>query len=211
MGRAAITQFDPVALGRHENAAWVGYYRRQWRLVLGSAWGLVRNGFGLNRLQSVRGAWYVLRANQAWAPYPDNDPERARELMRRFYALAARVHGLPFDPGRAAELEVDWWRAHRALQHEPSQSRRHSGHAGHSDDVEDAELVASLTALYAYVHDAAPAAVRPAAQLRSRAMQLSDAWVARGCDPLDPALREQQNTLVASYGSLRRAVEPSSG
>jgi hypothetical protein len=30
------------------------------------------------------GAWLVLRANQVWAPFPDNDPDAARALMKRF-------------------------------------------------------------------------------------------------------------------------------
>jgi len=223
MGRSAITGFDPVRLGRHENAAWVGYYRRDWRLVLRSALGMVSSGFGLSRAQSLRGAWYVLRANQAWAPYPQNDPDRARELMRRFYALLARAHDLPIEPRRAAVLEVDWWREHRVLQRETDTeagtgtgtgtgtetgSDTGSDTAGDTaGKVDDSALVAALTALYSYLYDVPPDAVRPAAALRSRAMQLSDAWVARGCDPHDASLREQQRILVASYTALRQAVE----
>jgi hypothetical protein len=33
--------------------------------------------------------------------------------MRRFYALLKASEGARFDPARAAELEVEWWRAHR--------------------------------------------------------------------------------------------------
>lgn len=203
MGRSAITGFDPVRLGRHENAAWVGYYRRDWRLVLRSALGMVSSGFGLSRAQSLRGAWYVLRANQAWAPYPQNDPDRARELMRRFYAILARAHDLPIEPRRAALLEVDWWREHRVLQRETDTETDTETRS----EVDDSALVAALTALYSYFYDVPPDAVRPAAALRSRAMQLSDAWVARGCDPHDASLREQQRILVASYTALRQAVE----
>jgi len=74
-------------------------------------------------------------------------------------------------------------------------------------EVDDSALVAALTALYSYFYDVPPDAVRPAAALRSRAMQLSDAWVARGCDPHDASLREQRRILVASYTALRQAVE----
>src|SRR5580693_10687046 len=112
-----LRSFDPVRLADLEYQAWVGYYLRQWRQVLMASVGLVRVGFGLGWYQTLRGAWLVLRANQLWAPFPDNDPERAVACMRRFYSLVARTHGEPADPAKAAELEVDWWRAHREGQH----------------------------------------------------------------------------------------------
>ena len=40
--------------------------------------------------RTLRGAWLVLRANQKWAPVPDNDPQAARALMAAFYR---GVHG----------------------------------------------------------------------------------------------------------------------
>src|ERR1700712_4072985 len=109
-------EFDPVRLGHAECDAWVAYYRRDWRTVLTSAVRLVRWGFGMSWPRTARGAWLVLRANQAWGPYPDNDPDRARRLMRGFYALVVRDGGLSLDPERAAHLEVEWWRVHRAHQ-----------------------------------------------------------------------------------------------
>ena len=67
---------------------------------------MVGAGFGMGPRRTLAGAWHVLRANQVWAPYPDNDPDAAREQMRRFYALVAS-QGYPLlDPVRAAELEV---------------------------------------------------------------------------------------------------------
>lgn len=39
--------------------------------------GLVRAGFRMGWLDTLHGAWLVLRANQVWAP-ADNDPARAR-------------------------------------------------------------------------------------------------------------------------------------
>ena len=64
----------------------------------------------------------MLRANQKWAPFPDNDPDAARALMAGFY----RLLGQPIDPVRAAELEVEWWRAHRENQYDdrPDSARR---------------------------------------------------------------------------------------
>lgn len=192
-GRGTPWSFDPVRLGGHECDAWVGYYRRDWRTVLTSAVGMVRVGFGLSWPDTLRGAWWVLRGNQVWAPYPANDPDAARDYMRKFYALVARVHRMPIDPVEAARREVAWWHEHRVLQRE------------RTDDDETA-LVDALTDLYAYVYDRPPGALRPAAADRALAMRVSDAWVADGCVLADPRLREERRLLVRSYSSLLDAV-----
>ncbi len=75
--------------------------------------GLVRAGFGMDWRRTLDSAWLVLRANQLWAPYPDNDPTRVQACMQRFYTLVRQAYGEPADPAKAAELEVDWWRVHR--------------------------------------------------------------------------------------------------
>ncbi|MDQ1674686.1 MAG: hypothetical protein QOC98_3248, partial [Frankiaceae bacterium] len=160
--RTRCWTFDPVVLGRSECDAWVAYYRREWVPFLRCAVALVRSGYGMGRWRSLGGAWYVLRANQAWAPFPDNDPAAAVEFMRRFYALVARSGHPHLDPGHAAELEVTWWRVHREHQHDLGVTAR--------------ELVDRLNAVYAYVYDAAPGLTEKAARLRVEAMDLSDEW-----------------------------------
>jgi hypothetical protein len=185
--------FDPVRLGNAECAGWAAYYRRDWRRVLSSAVGMVRFGFGMSWPRTLHGAWYVLRANQAWAPYPDNDPDKARSYMRRFYALVVLDgDALRIDPVRASVLEVEWWRVHRQRQRE--------------DAASEDELVAALVDLYAYVYDAEPDAVRPAAEHRTVAMRHSDDWVAAGCRTDDPLLEQERAELVASYTCLLAAV-----
>jgi hypothetical protein len=184
--------FDPVRLGHQETDAWAAYYRHEWRTFLRAAVGMVRTGFGTDPVTTLVGAFHVLRANQLWAPYPDNDPDGARASMRRFYSLIAREQALELDPVRASELEVEWWRVHREHQHDP--------------DVSTDSLVQSLVDLYAYVYAAPPDPLRAAAQFRVDAMDLSDAWVEAGCDPADPLLAQERRALVASYAALRRAV-----
>ena len=65
-----VRSFDPARLGTSEADAWVGYYRHEWRGVLTASVTLVAEGFGMGRRRTLLGAWYVLRANQKWAPYP---------------------------------------------------------------------------------------------------------------------------------------------
>lgn len=189
--------FDPVVLGGHECAAWVGYYGRDWALVLRSAVGLVREGFGLPWPASLLAAWWVLRANQAWAPFPHNDPDTAREHMRRLYRLMARVHRLPIDPAQAARREVAWWREHRVLQRERT-------------DADETALVAALAELYAYLYSRPAPLVQEAARDRARAMRICDAWVADGCAPGDDRIGQQRRLLVDAYSRLLDVVRTGS-
>jgi hypothetical protein len=185
--------FDPDALAGAEFDGWVAYYRRDWRRFLTAAVGMVRLGFGMSWPRTLRGAWLVLRANQVWAPYPDNDPERARRLMQRFYELVARTHDETFDVELAARLEVEWWGVHR------------HGQRDDPDQPLDA-LTDALATLYAHVYAERFESVRPAAAARAEAMQISDAWVAAGRDPDSPAIEAERMALVRSYALLLGAV-----
>ncbi|HEX7160362.1 MAG TPA: hypothetical protein VF223_03905 [Trebonia sp.] len=191
--------FDPVRLADLEYRAWVGYYLRQWPRVLIASVGLVRVGFGMNWYRTLYGAWLVLRANQLWAPYPDNDPGRAQACMRRFYTLITSAYGDPTNPAKAAELEINWWRVHREGQH------RDGSHA--IDETEPGEeLVEALTRLYCHLYSEPEAALRPAAVHRARAMDLSDQWVSEGCQPDSGLLPLEHAALVRCYATLLAAV-----
>jgi hypothetical protein len=188
-----MRSFDPHAVGRYECRAWETYYRRRWAAFLGASVGMVRAAFRMSWRRTLAGAWLVLRANMKWAPFPDNDPDAARALMRRFYEMLATSERASFDPVRAAELEVEWWRAHREKQH-------------NARDGSARELVVALRDLYAHTYGVAPADVELAAELRAEAMDVSDRWVADGCDPDAPALAAERALLVRSYAALLAAV-----
>lgn len=190
--------FDPRRVGELEARAWVAYYRRDWPAFLWAAVGLTRHGFALPWPLAVRGAWLVLRANQAWAPYPANDPDRARRCMRSFYRLIAARHGEQFDVEEAARLEVEWWAIHRADQHRESP---HTRPPEAPDPLADA-----LAALYSHVYGVAPADVRTAAAQRALAMRESDAWVAAGCTPDSPRIASERAALIRSYAALLGVV-----
>ena len=193
--RTSPLSFDPVVVGNRETDAWASYYRHEWRRFMVASVGMVAAGFGMSPRRTLAGAWYVLRANQMWSPFPDNQPDAARAYMRRFYELVRDSDGLLFDPARAAWLEVEWWRVHRANQHDES--------------VTEEQLENALIDLYAYVYDGGDReAMRSAARKRVEAMLLSDRWVQAGRRLDDPLLAEERRALVASYAALRAAVEP---
>jgi hypothetical protein len=190
--KRSMRSFDPHAVGGYECRAWETYYRRKWLAFLVASVGLVRAAFGMRWPRTLLGAWLVLRANMKWAPYPGNDAEAARRLMERFYRLLADSEKESIDTVRAAELEVDWWRAHRENQHGEPGPRQ--------------ALVEALRDLYAYVYSVGPGDVIMAAALRAEAMDLSDRWVEAGCDPEDPLLAGERALLVRSYAALLAAV-----
>lgn len=184
--------FDPVAVARHEADAWVAYYRHEWVRLLAVSLRLVAAVFGMGPRRTVAGAWHLLRGFQRWSPCPDNDPDGARRSMERFYALVAKTAGVPFDPARAAWLEVEWWRVHRERQHD------------RPDD--DRELERALAQLYAYAYDAPVDGMLEAARWRVRAMDLSDRWVAAGRSRDDPLRGRVYRALVRSHKALLDAV-----
>ena len=185
--------FDAVAVGQREADAWSAYYRHDWVAFMRASVGMVAAGFGMNRPDTVRGAWLVLRANQAWAR------GAGRRCLRRGRRTCASARGrargrcADREPTRAAALEVEWWRVHR----------EHQYGAG---AVTTETLVEALVALYAYVHAADPDVVRPAARWRVEAMDRSDEWVRGGCSLGDPRLAEVRRALVASYAALLDAA-----
>jgi len=195
-GRPATSRmrsFDPRAVGALETRAWETYYRRRWGACLVAFVRLVRAAFRMPWPRTLAGAYLVLLANMRWAPYPDNDPDAARLYMTRFYRLLRASEDASFDPVRAAVLEVAWWRAHRENQHGAGPAARQA-------------IVDALRDLYAYTYGAAPADVVAAAELRAEAMDVSDAWVAAGCDVDDPRLAHERALLVRSYAALLAAV-----
>jgi len=181
---------DPARVGNRETDTLVAYYRRDWFAFLVNAFALAHAAFGMSRRRTLVGSWWVLRANQLWAPPTGNDPAGAQRCMAHFYRLVAASHGRSFDPDRAAELELIWWREHREA------GRR-------STPRPDAAATLALTELYAHVFQSAPNRVGPAAELRVRAFDASDAWTATaGLDPDSELVAQERALLVESYQRL---------
>ena len=186
--------FDPRVVGELECAGWVAYYRRDWLAFLGSALRVSRHVFGLSWKTTIQCSWLVLRANQLWAPHPGSDAERSRRMMERFYRIVQQLYAEPFDPATAADLEVEWWRVHRAHQL--------STREGNCPALADA-----LARLYSHVYGVPERLVRPAAEQRALAMRYSDQWVSQGCHQDSLLIAHERDALVRSYSALLTAVQ----
>ncbi len=192
MSISPMRNFDPRRVGTLECRAWECYYRRRWFAFLVASVHLVRAGFAMSWPRSLRGAWFVLRANQLWAPYPDNDAAGAQRYMVRFYRLVADAHSEAIDVDEIARRELEWWRVHREAQLDGT------------DDLDS--LTAALADLYAFTYGVETLAVAPAARLRAQAMVVSDEWVAAGADPTNTKLATERALLVRSFAALLAAV-----
>ena len=186
--------FDPVVVGSLEATAWAAYYRRDWLRFGWAAVTLARRAFDLSWPATLASSWLVLRANQLWAPFPDNRPARAQRAMERVYRIIQRQSGERFEPAVAAALEVRWWRVHRDMHHT------------HLADGEHA-LAEALASLYGYVYGVPTASVRLAAAQRALAMRHTDRWVQDGCQADSPLLGEARQALVRSYSALLDAIQ----
>jgi hypothetical protein len=184
--------FDPARVAYFETENWAAYYQKRWPRLLGVSVGMVRASFGLNPFQAAYGAYLVMRAEVAAAPFPDNDIPLAERYMRRFYAFIKRVHREHFDVDETARLEVRWWVVHREL----------FGQAANQP------LVEALADLYAATYSVPRERVREAARLRAEAMLYSDRWVNEGRAPGSPLLAQVRAELERSYAALRAAVGP---
>jgi hypothetical protein len=186
-----LAQFDPRKVAYYEVENYISYYRKDWLRLLRASVGLVQEAYHLNRLQAIQGAYWVARAEIAFAPFPNNHISQAMDYMTRFFHLIRSVHNLDIDPGEAARRDVNWWIVHRRLFANP----------------DNGPLVDALTDAYAIAYQANPTKLREAARLRAGGMLLSDQWVNSGKDPLSPLLAQEENALYEGYRELKAALE----
>src|SRR5258708_35423900 len=111
---AARTTLHPERLAYLEAGGWRAYYDRNWPKLIGLMVQLNQEQFHIPFPLSVVAAFHVARGSVAWAPV-EHDEEEVRQHFTRFYRMAKRWSGMPFQPRRAPELEVDYWIEHRRL------------------------------------------------------------------------------------------------
>lgn len=118
--RVDIREFDPDEVARLETAMWRSYYDRRRLPLFGQLVALLQGQFHLQPLRAVTLAGLAARAAavfQVGATHADY--RRALPYLERYYAGIRAVSEVPFDPRRAAELELEWWIVHREVDDHP--------------------------------------------------------------------------------------------
>ncbi len=112
--RADIRVFDPDEVARLETAMWRSYYDRRRLPLFGQLVALLQGQFHLQPLRAVTLAGLAARAAAVFQVGSSSDDyRRALPYLERYYAAIRAVSEVPFDPRRAAELELEWWIVHR--------------------------------------------------------------------------------------------------
>jgi hypothetical protein len=118
--RTDIRDFDPDEVARLETAMWRSYYDRRRLPLFGQLVALLRGQFHLQPLRAVALAALAARAAAVFQVGAGHDDyRRALPYLERYYAAIRTVSEVPFDPERAARLELEWWIVHREVEDHP--------------------------------------------------------------------------------------------
>ena len=124
--RTDIRVFDPDDVARLETAMWRSYYDRRRMPLFGQLVALLQGQFHLQPLRAVALAGLAARAAAVFQVGESHDDyRRALPYLERYYAGIRAVSEVPFDPRRAAGLELEWWIVHREhVLHPPGDLER---------------------------------------------------------------------------------------
>jgi hypothetical protein len=124
--RADIRVFDPDEVARLETAMWRSHYDRRRLPLFGQLVALLQGQFHLQPLRAVALAGLAARAAAVFQVGASSDDyRRALPYLERYYAGIRAVSEVPFDPRRAAWLELEWWIVHREqAMHPPGDLER---------------------------------------------------------------------------------------
>jgi hypothetical protein len=118
--RADIRVFDPDDVARLETAMWRSYYDRRRLPLFAQLVSLLQGQFHLQPLRAVAMAGLAARAAAVFQVGSSHDDyRRALPYLDRYYAGIRTVSEVPFDPRRAAALELEWWIVHREVEDHP--------------------------------------------------------------------------------------------
>jgi hypothetical protein len=188
--RVDIRVFDPDEVARLETAMWRSYYDRRRLPRFGQLVGLLQGQFHLQPLRAVTLAGLAARAAAVFQVGASHaDYRRALPYLERYYAGIRAVSEVPFDPVRAAELELEWWIVHREVEDHPP-----------------GDLEAALAALAAELYQAPAERLAAHADRRAEAMTIRDRTSRRKVGVLDDDWDRIEAVLWVAWKTLADEV-----
>jgi hypothetical protein len=186
-------RLHPERLAELEAGGWRAYYDRNWPRVVGHMVRLNQEQFHIPFPLSVVAAYHIARASAAWAPV-EHDEAAVLEHLLRFYRMARRWSGLPFQPRRAAEREIGYWIEHRRL----------------IDHEDKSSFVEAMAALHAELFGLPVERVRESAEWRVRANNTVDRITSRRSTDPERDWQQIETELTTAYRSVQRALDANS-
>jgi hypothetical protein len=177
-------------VARLETAMWRSYYDRRRLPLFGQLVALLQGQFHLQPLRAVALAALAARAAAVFQVGESHDDyHRALPYLERYYAAIRAVSEVPFDPRRAAWLELEWWIVHReAVLHPPG-------------DLENA-----LAALAAELYQVPAERLWTHASRRAEAMTIRDHAAEREVGVLDDDWDRIEAVLWVAWKALADEV-----
>jgi hypothetical protein len=187
---ADIRVFDPDEVARLETAMWRSYYDRRRLPLFGQLVALLQGQFHLQPLRAVALAGLAARAAAVFQVGASHEDYRgALPYLERYYAGIRAVSSVPFDPRRAASLELHWWVVHRELDGHPP-----------------GDLEAALTDLAAELYQVPAERLWTHATRRAEAMAIRDRSSRRQVGVLDDDWDRIEAVLWVAWKALADEV-----
>ncbi len=183
-------RFDADQVAHFETVGWRANYARNWLYMLYLVVRLLQAQFRMNLWQSLRGAYYITRASVAWVPI-DHDLDLIRAYLIKFYMVAQQASGMPFDPIKVANLELQYWIVHREWSGKPDKSA----------------LIQSLAELHAAIFGTSVEAMRPSAENRAAAATTVDLITSKQSKDIEADYRRIEEYLRTAYRQINEAIE----
>jgi hypothetical protein len=188
--RVDIRVFDPDAVARLETAMWRSYYDRRRLPLFGQLVALLQGQFHLQPLRAVALAGLAARAAAVFQVGAGHDDYlRALPHLERYYAGIRAVSDVPFDPWRAARLELDWWIVHREDDAHPEE-----------------DLERALAELAAELYQVPAERLGVHAARRAEAMRIRDRTARRPVGVLDDDWDRIEAVLWVAWKALANEV-----
>jgi hypothetical protein len=185
-----IRVFDPDEVARLETAMWRSYYDRRRLPLFGQLVALLQDQFHLQPLRAVALAGLAARAAAVFQVGASHDDyRRALPYLERYYAGIRAASEVPFDPTRAAELELAWWIVHREV-----------------DDHPPGDLEAALADLAAELYQVPAERLGVHAARRAEAMAIRDRTSRREVGVLDDDWDRIEAVLWVAWKALADEV-----
>jgi hypothetical protein len=188
--RVDIRMFDPDEVARLETAMRRSYYDRRRLPLFGQLVALLRGQFHLQPLRAVALAGLAARAAAVFQVGASHaDYRRALPYLERYHRGIRAVSTVPFDPARAAWLELEWWIVHREVDDHPS-----------------GDLEAALADLAAELYQVPAERLWAHASRRAEAMTIRDRTSRRAVGVLDDDWDRIEAVLWVAWKALADEV-----